>query len=238
MTISDLDYYEILSSIGYPVVTEENLEFQKADIEKYFIYPALREFFIWFPIKEVQSQMVTSSFDIDFPDEYTFGIIDARINTSVTSGGATTSPFMNEINFSMNKSSKMYGTNNDYGVQESKYYERAYKQAEAAYIRAQRISVDDVNRTVSGYTNISGELIITWAKYSENFSNVPFKKKNEVMDLAKSRVMRGFSMLRNQLDSDTGVSFNTQDLMSRAEDLERKVLEKWQSISKIVVIRN
>jgi hypothetical protein len=239
MTISDQDYYEIISEVGYPVVKEEDLEFQRSEIENYFIYPALREFFIWFPKKEVSSQYVTSTFSVNFPDESTYGLIDARINTSVTAEGATASPFINQLNFRVGGgSSNMYGTKNDYGVSEAKYLEKAFHQAQQAYVRAQRIDIDEMNRIVTGYTNVSGELILTWAKQTTNFNDVPFRRKTEVIELAKVKCLKGFAMLRGQLDSDVGVSFNSQDMISRADDLEDKVLSKWRDTTKVVVIRN
>ena len=42
------------------------------------------------------------------------------------------------------------------------------------------------------------------------------------INLAKSKVLKGFSMLRGQLSSDVGVEFNTSDFLSRADDLENK----------------
>ncbi len=239
MTINDKDYYEILSEIGYPVVTEDDLEFTKTQIQDYFIEPALREFFIWFPKKLTQNQYITSTFEVDFPNEDVYGLLDARINTSVTAEGATASPFINQLNFRTGGfSSNMYGTRNDYGVNEAKYLEKALNQSQQAYVRAQRIDVDEINRAVSGYTNVSGELLLIWAQKSDNFSEVPFRRKTEVIELAKSKVLKGFAMLRSQLDSDVGVSFNSQDFMSRADDLEEKVLRKWKSMSKVAIIRN
>lgn len=239
MIISDQDYFEILTEIGYPVLAEEDLEFARKDIEKYFIYPALREFFIWFPKTETQSSYVSSEFSIDFPDDETYGIVDARINTSISGDGRTSSPFVNSLYYSQAKSGyKMYGTGNDYGVRDASFMERAYNKAVGNRVRVKHLEVDTTNRKLKGYTTINGELIIIWAKESKNFNDVPFIRKTDVLELAKSKVLKGFAMLRSQFDADTGVDFNTSDFISRADDLEEKVMNKWKSISKVTILRN
>jgi hypothetical protein len=239
MIISDQDYYEILTEIGYPVLQQDDLEFTKQQIEDYFIFPALRLFFTWFPKTEIQSTFVASDFSIDFPDENTYGVIDARINTSITSDGRTSSPFINSLYFKQTTSGyNMYGTGNDYGVRDASYLERSFNKTVNNSIRVKRLDVDTVNKKLTGYTTINGELIITWAKFSNNFDDVPFIRKTDVINLAKSNVLKGFAMLRSQLNSDVGVEFNTSEFLSRSQDLEDKVMEKWKAISKVTILRN
>jgi len=239
INISDANYYEILVEVGYPVVKESDLEFTRQQLEDYFIFPAMREYFSWFPKIEYQTAYVASAFSFDFPDETTYGIIDARINTAITGDGKTSSPFVNSLFFKNSTGgSRMYGTDNDYGVSEARYLERSYKKATNNFIKAQRIDVDANLKKVTGYSTVNGELTIQWAKYSTNFDDIPFKRKTEVINLAKSKILRGFAMLRSQFDSDTGGGFNTSDFISRADDLEEKTMEKWRAISKVAIIRN
>lgn len=239
MQISDKEYFEIISELGYPAVQEGDLEFTREQIEDNFIFPALREFFVWFPKTEVQSVHVSSEFSIDFPDEYTYGVADARINSAVTGDGRIGSPFIDSMYFQQTRSGmRMYGTPYDYGVTEAKFLERAYSKAAMNNMRVKRMDVDAVNKKFNGFTNINGELIVTWAKYSDNFDDVPFTRKTDVIELAKSKVLRGFALLRSQLDSDIGVALNTSEFMSRASDLEDKVMNRWKAISKVTIIRN
>lgn len=239
MTISDADYREILVEVGYPVVKEDELEFSREEIQDFFIFPAMRDYFSWFPIIQTESIYVSSEFSVDFPDEKTYGIIDARINTAITGDGRTSSPLINSLYFKKSgMASKKYGTEYDYGVTEAKYMERAYNKAVNNYIRAKRLDVDQTSRTLSGFTTVNGELVIQWAKYSDNFNDIPFKRKSEVLNLAKSKLLKSLAMLRSQFDSDTGTGFNTSDFMSRADDLEEKVMTKWKAISKVAIIRN
>lgn len=238
LTISETDYAEILMEIGYPVITETDLEFTREQIQSLMIAPALRQYFIWFPITEQTSHMVTNTFEIPFPDDKTYGIIDARINTDAVNGGRTGSPYMNELLISTQKlSSGYYGTSYDYGITEARYLENAYAKSARGVIKAQNIRVDTIHKVIKGSTTVAGELIVTWAKYSENMDDVPYRRKGEVKALAKSNVLRAFSQLRSQIDYETGTAINTSELMERANNLEESIMSKWKEFTKVVVIR-
>lgn len=238
MTISDSDYQEILSELGVPVVSQDVLEFTREHIEDVFIFPAMREYFSWFPLKLVQSVKVTGDFTLDFPDDFTYGVIDARISTGGV-GGSSGSPFLNEIMIKQRSSSGgLYGTPYDYGTNESYYMERSLKQAQMNTQRVKRLDVDEGNKTVTGYSNIAGELIITWAKYSDDFATIPFRRKTEVINLAKANVLRGFAMLRGQFSSDINVDFNADVFSRRADELYDKTMNKWKRMTKVAISRN
>lgn len=239
ITIQESEYKEIITELGYPVVNEEDLEFSRRDIQDLFIYPAMREYFTWFPKELETSQSITGRFEIPFPDSYTYGIIDSRLNTTASGSDVTASPFMNELVFNVRTRSGrgVYGTANDYGMTQANYLERAERRAVNDYSKSYKISVDSGERKVYGYTNIAGELVIVWAKYSDNFDDIPYRRKSEVIDLAKSKVLKGFAMLRGQMNADIGVEFDTRVFEDRARDLEEKVLEKWKSMTKVAVIR-
>jgi len=237
--IQESEYKEIISEIGYPVVTEEDLEFTRADIQDLFIYPAMREYFTWFPKEKEVSYSITNTFEFPFPDEYTYGIIDSRLNTTAAGSDVTASPFVNELVFNARTNSGYgaYGTKNDYGLVQANYMERAERRAVNDYSKSYKISVDSGERIVKGFTNILGELVIVWAKFSDNFDDIPYRRKSEVIDLAKSKVLKGFAMLRGQMNTDIGIEFDVGAFENKAEDLETKTLDKWKSMTKVAVIR-
>jgi len=237
ITIPEAEYKRIISCLGYPVVKEEDLEFGRDDIQDLFIYPAMREFFTWFPIQEEVSYPASSSFEFDFPDADTYGIVSARLNSRASAAGSTTNPFVNEINYRVVGSSG-YGTGNDYGFRQADIMERAELVSSLSQNRAIRIRVDEVNRKVKGSTTASGELIVVWAKHSMDFNAIPFKKQAEVVKLAKAYTLSGFAMLRDQYDADMGTEFDTSGFKDEARKLEEEVMEKWKTLSKVVVIRN
>lgn len=238
--IHDTYYKEILSEIGYPVVKEEDLEFTQEDIVDTCIRPAIRLFFTWFPKRAIDRYPITYTFDIDFPDEDTFGVVDARLNKTAF-GGATPrseSAFVNSLNYQvMNRSSNKYHSTNDYGMFQAKVMERAEGRAAVNMYGAFKVDVDEDARKVTGYSNTPGELTITWAKMSYNFSDIPQSKLNDVIKLSKANVLRLFAMLRNQLQDDVNIEFDVSEFQSRAQDLEEQVMERWRSMTKPVVIR-
>lgn len=234
-SISESDYEEILLDLGYPTIPEEDLEFKRETIQEKMIFPALREYFKWFPLTEIVSYRVSSSFSIDFPSEDVYGVLDSRINSSISSD-RTSSPFLNDLLIRQHKGGA-YGTENDYGLLSSRIIERSEMNSLRNSSKAFRVSVDSENRIVSGYINSSSELIITWAKYSTNFSSVPFKRKDEVLKLAKAYVLEAFAMLRGQMDTDIGMDFNVSAFEDKATEYKESIMKKWKEMSKVIIMR-
>jgi hypothetical protein len=236
VNISDRDYHEIISELGYPVIKEEDLEFSREDIQELFVYPALREYFTWFPNTEEASFQVAGKFSFPFPDENTYGVVSARLNSSSRTLAVSGNPFINERNLTINRGHS-YGTDNDYGFIAANVLERSEALAFNNSSRAFRFKVNDKDRTLTGYSNVTGEAIVQWAKYSEDMNDVPFAKRNEVLKLAKAKVLQGFSMLRGQIDPDMGSNLDISIFQDKARALEEEVYEKWRTLTKVVVIR-
>jgi len=237
--ISEEDLREILSEVGYPVIQLEDLEFSEDDVKDYFIYPALREYFTYFPKKEKYRQYIEGPFEVEFPDEFTFGLTDGRLNTTFGGASRSESPFLNEIMFNkrMGGSYNVYGTRNDYGFFQSRMDERMTRRTTLDYNKTFNIRVDESEGKVVGYSNINGELILEWAKFSDDVADVRYIHKHEFLNLAKAYTLRGFAQIRDQIAADTGADFDTSGFRNRFEDLEQKVLESWKQKSKVVILR-
>lgn len=235
--ISDDHYKEILREIGYPVVTDQDIELSKDDILDICVRPVLREFFSFFPIKETISHMVNSNFSYDFPDDSTFGILDARLNTSYFgASGRTANPFSNAYLYTVKNIGK-YGTINDYGFREAQTMQKLEKTTAVNYTKAFRVDVNESDRKITGYTNITGELIVTWAKESFNFEDVHLSKIKDVIKLSQANLLRTLGMLRGQIDSGTNSNFNYQLFLDRADKLEDEVITRWKNFTKVVIMR-
>ena len=240
INISSRDWKEIISEVGYPVVKESDLEFSKQDIEDLFIYPALRDYFTYFPKVEEQSVFVENVFEFSFPDSFTFGLVDGRLNTTFGGSGTTNSPFMNEILYHnrVSGSTRAYGTKNDYGLRQAEVMDRLHRRTAIDSTRTFNINVNTDAEKVSGYTNVAGELVLKWAKFSEDFEEIPFRHKSEVLILAKSYTLRGFAQLRKQISTETGADFDVSGFEDRAQKLEEEVTNKWNKRTKVVILRN
>lgn len=232
-----LDYNRILTSAGFPVIREEDLELSKADILQYIIEPCVRQYYSWFPIKKIQSFMVSSAdFRFPFPNENTFGVVDVRFNPQNTGFGRSNSPFLNAINF--HNSARKYGTRYDYGMTEAEISKRAWDITRASALRSLRFEVDQGAREIRGFSNDVGEVIVTWAETSDDFNAIPWNRKEEVINLCQASLLRFLVTVRGQITTDVGgTEFDNSVLSDRADQLEEKVMTKWKALSKVVVIR-
>ena len=73
---------------------------------------------------------------------------------------------------------------------------------------------------------------------SNNFENIPWNRKEEVINLCQAALLRYLVTLRGQINIEgSGTEFDTSVLSERADALEEKVMNKWKSLSKVVVLR-
>lgn len=240
LTIPDNIYQRILTIVGYPVVEEADLGVSADQIKDLFILPPMKSvYFAYFPKIERASHQVSSQFDIAFPDEFTFGIRDARINTQpYHGGGKVANPLINELNIRVGGSSvNKWNTGNDYGYSQVQIYKSIERQAYIESDRATKIYVDYENRTVSGYTNTYGDLSIDWAKYSNDWADVRFHHEEELIKLCQAYVAEYFGNLWNLDNANVPNELEGADLLSRADDLREEVMDKWTKRAKPVLLR-
>jgi len=207
--------------MGYPAIPLELLEYSEEDIKDLFIGGALEYYFSRFPIKETSSFQAATDFSIDFPSEDVFGITDARVTRrGAGSGGITGNPFRDQL-----LANNVYNSKSDIGANSFRG------------VTSQRIKCDVQNRAIKGYVEGSGELLISWAKTSQDFNLVPMKDKQNVIWYAQSIILKKFALLRDQANTGQGVDFNTGPLHTEADKLDRQVMEKWGKRRAVVVIR-
>ena len=237
ITILPEHFNRILKVTGFPIITDTDLEYTVEDIKSLFIWPAMEEFFIWFPIKEAISYSVGTSFSHDFPNEFVYDIVDARINTSGFKGvGKTDSPFQNALLFN-HPSEGRYNTPYDYGFDIARLDSLLENQAYINLTGTKKFTIDMANRKVSGYSNIGGELIITWAAYSTDFAAIPFKRIKDVIKLAQANLLEALGILRGQANTNTNVEFDYQLFLDKAEEYREEVIENWENFTKVVIAR-
>jgi hypothetical protein len=242
ITISDEMYNEIFAVAGYPIITASDLEISADNIKSLLIWPAMREYFKFFPIQtEAQQTISTSPFEVDFPNTTTFGVLDARLSTARYTGlGVTNNPFINAQNIAISggRRTGKYGTRYSYDFHLVRIIEDMERQSIIDTRKAFRVKVDLNNRKLKGYTNVTGKLIIVWADYSTDFSKIPFSKIDEVQKLAKANILDYLGSIRGQQNTDVPNQFNYSMFLDKAEDLREEVLDKWKRQTKVVLIRN
>jgi hypothetical protein len=240
-SIPDPVYTRIMSSMGFPIVSEDDLGVSKDFIVDTLIYPAVLYYFKFFPKKEKLIYQVDMNFQIPFPDDSTIGVLDARLNSNVLGGGThIMNPLINEANItavSTGGSRGMWGTGNDYGYGMARTAKSFERQGIIENTRTFRINVDESNRLVDGFSNIFGRLQVTWAKSSSDWADVSFRRQEETIDLAKAYVLRYFGELRNQATSQLPTEMTGDGLLTRSDALQEKIETLWTEFSKVVIMR-
>ena len=240
LIISDQDFATIMSVIGYPIVSLEDLTnnmMTRSDIENQLIFNAMLEYYKFFPLEEVQEYQVAGDFHIPFPDDKVFVVTDARVVLRTYGGaGHSSSPFMNELLIRKNQGSK-YGTRNDYDFFQVRQYARMETQGVLESFKTVRTKMNFQTKTVDGFSTIQGRLKITWGRFSENFSDIPMKHNRDVVKLAQSYILAFFGSIRQQAAANLPTDVSGDNFIEMAKELREEVITRWQDYSKITVIR-
>jgi len=240
LVISTADYNQILTAIGYPLISATDLQLTDDQIKTLFILPVLVEvYYVLFPITGKSQVTITSNFSIAFPDIYTFGVVDARVNTRPYSGSArVANPIINDLIITVGgKSQKKWGTPYDYGFSQVKIMERMEQDATVEDEKSIKISVNTEDRILEGYSNTYGVLSITWAKYSNDFNDIKFQLKNDAIKLAQARLLEYLGMIREQAVNDLPTELDGSEFLSKAESYREEIMEKWHKFTKVVILR-
>jgi len=241
-TISDYWLNHVKKVLAYPSV--DNIILTDAQIKSFCVYPALREYFTKFPLKETTEHELSTTADteIDFDDSDTYGVIDARVVGKETISGSGSS-FWDLVYYNQMGLSPMRGSS--YGL--PKYNPGGRKQAIqlgklAASSQANEatfdIRIDHENSQVIIHTNSHGKANITWAKMSSDFDNVRFVYKLDVVKIAQAYLLEHLAMLTGMINTNIEISVNSDMLADKAKELREEVIEKWNSIPDIIVIRS
>ncbi len=238
ITISNEKLEEILIEVGVPILEISDLPYTETQIRTSFIYPAMREYFKFFPIEDQIEYSIGTSFEIPFPDTDTFNVSDVRLITNIASGGQTADPFVNSLNvLSVGKSSGRYGTQYDYNLSKTYGMERASMSANINSQMAFKYKVDKVNRVIKGFSNVAGKIAVTWAKMSLDYDDIPFSAEMEVQQLASSNLLRGWGGLISMQSSTSESDLDPGYFMDRSQELRDEVYKKWTGFTKAVVLR-
>lgn len=234
---------QIFGYLGYPIVTEDDLEASIDFIKEVCIWPAFHQYFTYFPLENHEYHTVSTEFSFDFPNENTFGVLDSRLHPGFGFHGSSHSsnPFVAEkytrVDNQFGYSPGLYGTRNDYGHNDVYPILRAAKKARRSNRKRFRVNVDERNRKVTGYTNMHGQLEITWAEYSTDWEDVRFVHQNDVISLSAAEALLYFGRLRGQESTDMPVEFDSTEFIDTGTQMKEDILERWRASSKITLIR-
>src|SRR5208282_1440973 len=241
--IPDHYYNMILTSVGVPIISIEDLTGGKMsdnDIKNFLIFPAMQLYFRFFPKINIQEYMISTVFSFPFPNDNTFGVRDARLNTQLIGGGMVyNNPFIDElfVQRTLSRSIGKYGTKNSYDFTESKITEMMERQGAMESNKAFTCRPDPTTRTLSGFTNVIGKLKVSWAEFSQDWNDIRFERRLEVVDLARAYVLRFFGDLRKQVSGGMPAELTGDDFLAKADKYEEKIIDAWKNFSKVVILR-
>lgn len=239
--IPEYIYERILTIIGYPIIDLEDWRLTEGQVKGLMIQRAFEEYFNYFPILEKDNHSVEYTFRIPFPDDFTYGVTDARINTRPADGGVQTgNPLINEINIQVRgrgSGMRMWGTEQDYGFQEVRIFSQLERQAFTESERSTRLYVNETERVLEGYSNLYGSLSITWAKWSADWNNVRRIHREDVIRLSQAYVAEFIGNLMSLSNVDLPNQLDEGELLSRASDYREEIIEKWRNAPRPVLLR-
>lgn len=240
--ISDDELDIILLEVGVPFVRLEELEYTRQQIANLMIKPALQEYFKWFPKTTVESYNagVTKVQEFEFP-ENAYSVIHVSVQQGMAQGATTNTllRYFDEVVWSSR--SPMMG--NVGGRQSPRtrtggwgdmMLDRSVRQGMINY--ASRVHYRVLNKNgkkyLSCYTNKTGQIQVHYAIQSNDWNDIEFARLPEARKLATAKVMRALAGIRSQAKADIPGMIDYDKWMSRADDLENKVLEDWKDLVK------
>ncbi len=247
ITISTEDLNQVKRVLAFPSTDELLLD--DAQIGEFAVYPAMRDYFIKFPIIERKQYSTggTVQLVLDFPDENTHGILDARCtDVGIVTGTGTS--FWDLVYFQqLSGGALMGGGQGAYGIkgynpsnviQTRDTQRMAYKSYQNTYMTARYI-VDEENKKVDIYTTVACYVNVTWAKHSDDFNAIKYNRKFEVIKLAQAYLLDHFADTFSILsDSALDMSINIEALKNRSQELKTEVRDLWNSFPDIIALHS
>lgn len=232
---------QVKKEVAYPKL--ETLVLTDDQIKEFAVFPALTQYFIKFPIKTTIEQYNTDLATIPFPDLYTFGLLDCRVVDMGTIGG-TGSSFWDILAY---QRMGVLGNTNVYGrrglnpnglYQQRLQLMQAMKSQQNLLVTIKFI-VDYPNRQVQVYTSTTGKVNITWAKFSNDFEDVIYQRKFDVIQLAQANLLDHVASVFDKItDGTLDVNINVENLRNRATKLREEILDKWMAFPAVVLLHS
>ncbi len=237
ITVSQTVLDEVKSTIGYPLII--NLDFGTGTgtdtyITNYVISRVLRIYYTYFPIRTDNNITVNGTFEVAYPEADVYRMLRYFFNYKNVNF-STFSPFLLQA-MTIGRGSFFRDFTNSQ-VQEAII---RLSTAESLVDYTKAVQLDDYPnlRLVKGYTNISGDITIEWAKKSDNFGDIIWSYQDDAIKLAKAYFIQDIYRLREQVKLETKVSINTQALKEDATRWEDEVTSKWRKRGFAVVLKN
>lgn len=247
VNISDDDYDLCIQCLGYPFITEDELEYTREQITNLAIKPALDEYFKWFPKVDIQTFPLSSASvkEVQFPeDAYDVVHFDVQQGGASLGGGAITNTLWRSFE------DGFYGVMNIGSITGSYFGTRAPTTSTSSinsYLSARAAMQGVVNyntRTdfrkyekdgkmyAAFYSTKGGVGEVHWAMRTHNFDDIEFAQRNNVINYCAANVKLLFANLRKQIKTDIPGQYDYGTWISEANDVKDKITTEWKEIVK------
>ena len=227
---------------AYPEVA--NLTLSDDEIKEFAVFPAMTRYFTKFPKSTSVEYEANSdsSLTVDFPDDYTFGLLDCRV-VNVGMLGGTGSSFWDIAAYQRFGS---YGNTSSYGqrgynpnsLYQERYNQRFAMKSQINSLATIKFDIDLAEREVNVYTSVTGRINLTWAKYSTNFEDIKYQRKFDVIQLAQAELLDWIAdTFGMTTDGTLDVDINVADIRSRAKELRDEVVDKWKEFPATILLK-
>ena len=243
--IPQIELELIKSILAYPCADE--LLLTDTQVKRLCVYPAMREYFVKFPILERYQQPMQNYLEVPFPDQFTYGLTECRaMGKLFQSTGAVGSSFwqlvlLNKGMGFQGNSFNSYGSNmRGYNPNGLRQETRSYKYVLDTYSNdgTFNYNINKTKKVIEINATLQCEVAITWARWSNNFDHIDYERRNEVIELAQGYLLQHFAQTIGLTDDgNSEQTINSTDASSKAETLMTRIRDKWANMSDMIVMR-
>lgn len=243
IVISDDELETILTVIGFPFASFDDVEFSKEQIIKYMIKPAMQRFFTFRPIVKEEGYgnvAIGHEFLMEFP-ENAFGCIPYYcVPGGGMLSGPTGGPFAhyNEVmTYGGGVASSRYGRGLKYpgkmvpgfvglDYNSTMLDQMLANQGMLNVFRREKVSKVKIDGRMfaKGFTTVGGLLNIKWLCWSNNWDDIEFSDLETIArPMARSEVLRNFGLLRSLCKTDIGGQLDPTALKELRNEIEEQL---------------
>jgi hypothetical protein len=233
----------ITAALGTPILDiHEDLLIDDSTIKDLFITPALQMYFTYWPLKLKQEYQINGQTDIPFPDDRVFGVSEARIALMQQTSQFGKNPFINEVIRRQTSSFNSYGRTpygrDPYMTTGTLIKEQTEQLSYISLRKAGNFNIDLAGRRLWGFSNVAGNLIIDWALWSKDWSDIRFEHIEDVIKVCQMYALEFVGGIRQQSDPNTGVTADGASFLEKADKIKEEIIEKrWRGRVPVVVLR-
>lgn len=257
--ISDNEYQIIMSELGLPFLTEDEMVYNKDTIVRMCIRPALDRYYSMFPLvidEAVGSMGTGKEWKVEyhlFEKNKTAIPYKADAYMTLGSGTSSSSSYSTAFNFMRTEMMGMgaMGSGGGFAWGNGLRYRKSVpgyvglENSDAAmmsmatrqgYINAfrreySRDIIENNKKYVQGYTSVGGFLNIHWLCMDLDYSHIPAWDVPMVRKLCTAYALRNVGSLLSMVKDDQNIPFNTDNFLTRSKELEDEVINYWQESS-------